>query len=67
MLRALEGSVRPAKKMEVVEVGCGAGGGSFELSKTLGESGKRVVGTGGFSSLRGRENSTTFRLDMVSF
>lgn len=35
-LRALAG-VRPANELEVVEVGCGAGGASFELSKVAGE------------------------------
>ena len=35
-LRALDG-VRPANELEVVEVGCGAGGASFELSKVVGE------------------------------
>lgn len=34
-LRALAG-VRPAIELEVVEVGCGAGGASFELSKVVG-------------------------------
>eukprot|EP00903_Cladosiphon_okamuranus_P011249 g10612.t2 len=36
VLRALEG-VRPAGELHVVEVGCGAGGGSFELSKEVGK------------------------------
>eukprot|EP00904_Undaria_pinnatifida_P002064 jgi/Undpi1/11859/HiC_scaffold_4.g01558.m1 len=35
-LRALDG-VRPANELEVVEVGCGAGGASFELSKVVGK------------------------------
>ena len=35
-LRALAGG-RPATELEVVEVGCGAGGASFELSKVAGE------------------------------
>ena len=35
-LRALAG-VKPANEVKVVEVGCGAGGASFELSKVAGE------------------------------
>lgn len=36
VLRALEG-VRPADELQVVDVGCGAGGASFELSKGVGK------------------------------
>lgn len=35
-LAALDG-VRPLNEVEIVEVGCGAGGASFELSKVVGE------------------------------
>lgn len=35
-MRVLDG-VRPADDLQVVEVGCGAGGASFELSKGVGE------------------------------
>lgn len=37
VLKALEG-VRPHDEVTVMEVGCGAGGASFELSKNVGES-----------------------------
>lgn len=37
VLHALEG-VRPHGEVTVMEVGCGAGGASFELSKKVGES-----------------------------
>lgn len=44
VLRAVEANGRPPKETDVVEVGCGAGGGSFELSKSLGESGQIIGG-----------------------
>lgn len=57
VLRALDG-VLPAGEAHVVEVGCGAGGASFELSKGVGKSLPR-----GRSHGSGRTRGTTH--DMV--
>eukprot|EP00752_Nemacystus_decipiens_P010073 g8977.t1 len=66
VLRALDG-VRPADDLHVVEVGCGPGGGSFELSKGVGkvvalEANKRLLDA---ASRLGKERSLEVTIPSV--